>query len=94
MSHQEGSRQADDQLVVDSVVHSEEASKKDVEQEINALLAKSKHRLDGVRATTELNAVGLKSLQKGFRELRKQQVVVARDQTTSVGHLEAGLRTA
>mmetsp|Transcript_44197 Transcript_44197/g.104631 ORF Transcript_44197/g.104631 Transcript_44197/m.104631 type:complete len:100 (-) Transcript_44197:90-389(-) len=70
----------------------EEEKKPDVEAEIMALVAKAKSRLEGVSTVIEENGNRLKTLHKGFRDLRRQQAHVAREQLQAIGSLEHGLK--
>uniref|UniRef100_A0A7S2QC78 Uncharacterized protein n=1 Tax=Zooxanthella nutricula TaxID=1333877 RepID=A0A7S2QC78_9DINO len=68
-----------------------EGGKKDIETEIRQILAKARGRLDGVRSVQEENATRLKTLQKGFKDLKRQQNHVTREQQQALGQLQGGL---
>eukprot|EP00441_Pelagodinium_beii_P041680 CAMPEP_0197650684 /NCGR_PEP_ID=MMETSP1338-20131121/31095_1 /TAXON_ID=43686 ORGANISM="Pelagodinium beii, Strain RCC1491" /NCGR_SAMPLE_ID=MMETSP1338 /ASSEMBLY_ACC=CAM_ASM_000754 /LENGTH=94 /DNA_ID=CAMNT_0043225141 /DNA_START=61 /DNA_END=345 /DNA_ORIENTATION=- len=66
---------------------------KDVEQEIQMLIAKAKNRLEGVTSVMEDNGSRIKTLQKGFKELKRQQDHVTREQNQTIGNLQNGLKS-
>mmetsp|Transcript_27612 Transcript_27612/g.82342 ORF Transcript_27612/g.82342 Transcript_27612/m.82342 type:complete len:103 (-) Transcript_27612:168-476(-) len=67
--------------------------RKDLESEVAALIAKARSRLEGVRTVMEDNGAKLKTLQNGFKVLKKQQANAAREQQQSIGQLMNGLHS-
>mmetsp|Transcript_5938 Transcript_5938/g.9657 ORF Transcript_5938/g.9657 Transcript_5938/m.9657 type:complete len:94 (+) Transcript_5938:52-333(+) len=67
-------------------------SKKDIEVEIRGLIAKARSRLEATSNIMNENSTRLKTLQKGFRELKRQQGVCSRDQMQAIGQLECGIQ--
>mmetsp|Transcript_974 Transcript_974/g.773 ORF Transcript_974/g.773 Transcript_974/m.773 type:complete len:94 (+) Transcript_974:71-352(+) len=67
--------------------------KKDIEVEVRALISKARSRLEGVRTTMDDNGQRLKTMQKGFKDLKKQQAHFAKEQQQAIGQLQNGLQT-
>mmetsp|Transcript_107342 Transcript_107342/g.269230 ORF Transcript_107342/g.269230 Transcript_107342/m.269230 type:complete len:103 (-) Transcript_107342:86-394(-) len=69
-----------------------DGGKKDIEAEIQALIAKARSRIEAVRSVEEENAGRLKTLQTGFKDLKRQQIHVAREQQQKIGEMQNGLQ--
>eukprot|EP00746_Dinoflagellata_sp_MGD_P070763 gnl/MRDRNA2_/MRDRNA2_28924_c0_seq1.p1 gnl/MRDRNA2_/MRDRNA2_28924_c0~~gnl/MRDRNA2_/MRDRNA2_28924_c0_seq1.p1 ORF type:complete len:101 (+),score=34.59 gnl/MRDRNA2_/MRDRNA2_28924_c0_seq1:64-366(+) len=64
---------------------------KDAEAEIKALIAKARAKVDGIQEKIDENAGSLKQLKDEFRQLKRQQNHLAREQQSSINLLECGL---
>merc|ERR1712118_594397 len=64
---------------------------KDGEAEIKALIAKARGKVDSIQEKIDENAGNLKQLKDEFRQLKRQQNHLAREQQSSINLLECGL---
>merc|ERR1719188_1177668 len=66
--------------------------KGDIAAEIQSLIARAKSKIQGVTKDMDTNAERLKTLQKGLKDLKRQQTHIGREQQQSIGTMQSGLR--
>ncbi|CAE8587580.1 unnamed protein product, partial [Polarella glacialis] len=90
-----GQEEEEGTLAADAGVETGSAGEgpKDVESEIRQLISRAKGKLEGVSSVMEENTSRLQTLTKGFKDLKRQQAHVTREQGQSIGQLQNGLTT-